>query len=113
MEANPIKERKTYAQKYLEQFIRIDSHIKERMELFDKYRTWNTVCSTDVVINRKKRYSNNDKIADYIVILMELERTTGMLIKQYTSLKCEIERVISQITEQKYRDLLTFRYIFP
>ena len=99
------------AKEYLRQLSRKDARIKALLERQRRYRELaerRTAVYRDMPGGGKKRVS---PVEEYAVKIVDLEREIGRRIDEYVDLTREIEAVIDKVGDDRYRDILRFRYV--
>lgn len=99
------------AKEYLRQLSRKDARIKALLERQRRYRELaerRTAVYRDMPGGGKKRVS---PVEEYAVKIVDLEREIGRRIDEYADLTREIETAIDKVGDDRYRDILRFRYV--
>lgn len=99
------------AKEYLRQLSRKDARIKallERQRRYQELAERRTAVYRDMPGGGKKRVS---PVEEYAVKIVDLEREIGRRIDEYADLTREIETAIDKVGDDRYRDILRFRYV--
>ena len=99
------------AKEYLRQLSRKDTRIKALIERQRRYRELaerRTAVYRDTLGGGQRRVSS---VEEYAVKIVDLEREIVQRIDEYAGLTREIEMAIDRIDDDRYRDILKFRYI--
>lgn len=99
------------AKEYLRQLSRKDARIKALIERQQRYRELaerRTAVYRDTPGGGQRHVS---PVEEYAVKIVDLEREIDRRIDEYADLTREIEAAIDRIDDDRYRDILRFRYV--
>ena len=99
------------AKEYLRQLSRKDARINALIERQQRYREFaqrRTAVYRDIPGGGRRCSSS---VEEYVAKIIDLEREIDRRIDEYVDLTREIEAVIDSVGDDRYRDVLRYRYI--
>lgn len=102
---------KTDAEKYLNQLYKLDQIIKSDQEELERLRSLAESISNDISQERVQSSNSNDKTAEIISKIVDLENEIKQEMNNFIDLKKEIRDVINQVDDADLKIFLRYRYI--
>ena len=99
------------AKEYMRQLSRKDARINALIERQQRYRELaerRTAIYRDIPGGGRRCSSS---VEEYVVKIIDLEREIDRRIDEYVDLTREIEAVIDSVGDDRYRDILRYRYL--
>lgn len=99
------------AKEYLRQLSRKDARINALIERQQRYRE---LAERRTAVYRDTPGSGrrcSSSVEEYVVKIIDLEREIDRRIGEYVDLTREIEAAIDRVSDDRYRDILRYRYI--
>lgn len=96
---------------YLSQIRFRNAKINSLRERAARYRDMATRCTAKYGAMPGGGGGNGSKIADAVEKIMQLEAEMAAQIDEYTELTSEIEAVINNVPDTRYREILRMRYL--
>ena len=98
------------AKEYLRQLTRKDVRINALIERQQRYREL-AARRTAVYRDAPGARRRTSSVEEYTAKIIDLEAEIDRRVDEYVDLTCEIETVIDRVEDDRYRDILRFRYI--
>lgn len=99
------------AKEYLRQLYFIDARINSKIRLRDHYKYMAGGGTSGVSALRDSGTSNHSKVEDYVIKMVDLEREIDAEVDALVDLRREAVALIALINDDRYRTILTMRYI--
>lgn len=99
------------AKEYLSQLRFKSAKINSLRERAARYRDLATGCTPKYGATPGGVGGNGSKLADAVEKIVQLESEMATQIDEYTALTSEIETVIDNVPDTRYRELLRMRYL--
>lgn len=96
---------------YLRQLGRMDKRIGALMERRDHYRQMATHGTSRYNAVRMGGTDRRSKVEDCVCQLVDLEREIDQRACEYADTTREVESTIARVADDRYRDILTWRYV--
>lgn len=96
---------------YLRQALRADRQIDALLERAEMYRNRSMQATSRATATRTSGTGSRSRVEDCVMEMLELEDAMKAEISELAAKVAEIERVIDQVRDDRYRDLLRWRYL--